>query len=157
MAKRRKINMDNHCRYEISVNDWSVSVSFNDYAYFNISEEEFEESIHMILEGSISSTTSKKCSKVSKARLIIYYGDFWYEKDRLKKDLHTIGHMEIQKSDPELDLVKEDILYFWLSIPTKSYENIKDYLIYKSKAQVTILGTELFRRKGDVYYFRFEK
>lgn len=62
--KRRRRNYEHEYRYEVSVTDWHVNVSFNDYAYINVLDrEEFEERFYMVLEGRISSTMSKKCKK----------------------------------------------------------------------------------------------
>jgi len=80
---RRKT--DQQCIYNISVDDWSVSISFNDYAYINLFDsEEFEEHICMILEGRIApTTTSKKCKNNMDSKLIIRHSDLWYEKEKL--------------------------------------------------------------------------
>lgn len=148
--------MKHQYRYEVSVMDWYVNVTFNDYAYINVFDrEEFEESFYMVLEGRISSTMSKKCKKGMAAKVIIHSGDFWYDKHMLRDDVHTIGNMDIQKANPYTD--KEDTLYFRVSVPTKSYENIKDYLTYKGKALISLVGTELHWRKGEIYYLSFGK
>jgi len=61
VARRRRRNYENEYRYEVSVTDWHVNVSFNDYAYINVWDRgEFEESFYMVLKGCISSTMSKK-------------------------------------------------------------------------------------------------
>ena len=46
---------------------------------------------------------------------------------------------------------------FWMSVPTKSFELIKDYISYSGKGNFTIMGTELSYRKGDIYSFEFGK
>jgi hypothetical protein len=61
----------------------------------------------------------------------------------------------VQKADG--DFYKEDVLYFGVSIPAKSYENIGDYMTYKGRASVLIIGTELHWRRGDIYYINFGK
>ncbi|MEE9215224.1 MAG: hypothetical protein V3U54_10600 [Thermodesulfobacteriota bacterium] len=156
MARRKRRKTDQQCIYDISVDDWSVCVRFNDYAYINVFDrEEFEEHICMILEGCITSTTSKKLKKILASRVILHPGDFWYEKEKLRDDLHIIGNAAIMKANTFDD--KEDTLYFWVNVPTKTYENIKDYLIYKGKAKICLVGTELFRRKGEIRYLGFEK
>ena len=119
--------------YEISVEDWSVSVRFNDYCYISFPDtEEFEESISMILERRIISTSSKKLKKIVASKVNIRSSDVWYDKQRLRDDLHIIEHAQITRAETFDD--KEDTLYFYVNVPTQSYENIKDYLIYKGKA-----------------------
>jgi len=155
MAKRRRINYDKLFRYDVSINDWSVNVSFNDYTILNMTDgDPFEERISIDMDGRVISTSSKKCKQDMAARITIEPGDFWYRNDRTKDD-NTIGYLKIEKKDSEI--FYEDTLYFWISLPTKSYENMKDYLTYKGSAQVGLIGTELFRRKGEIYYLGFGK
>jgi len=156
LARRKRRNMKHQYLYEVSVMDWYVHVTFNDYAYINLFDRgEFEESIYMVLEGRTSSTMSKKCKKAMMAKVIIHPGDFWYDKHRLRDDMHAIGHMDIQKANSYSD--KEDTIYFRVSVPTKSYENIRDYLTYKGEGLVRLVGTELYWRKGEIYYLSFGK
>jgi len=157
LSKRRgKRSYDNKYSYDVLVMDWHVNVSFNDYAYINLFDsEEFEERIIMILEGLVSATSSKKCKGEMAAKVIIHPSDFWYDKQMLRDDLHTIGNMEIRKAD--LYVEKGDTIYFRVSVPNKSYDNMKDYLTYKGGALVRLVGTELYRRKGDIFYIGFEK
>ncbi|MEQ9617755.1 MAG: hypothetical protein RIG61_01095 [Deltaproteobacteria bacterium] len=92
--------------------DWHVSVSFNEYAYMNLlDQEEFKESFYMVMEGRLISTTSKKCKSYTAVRVNIYSSEIWYNKHMLREDLHTIGDMEIQKADA--CLYKEDTICFW--------------------------------------------
>lgn len=109
----------------------------------------------MILEGSISSTSSKKIRNDMPARVILHPSDFWYSNTRMPDDKHAIGNMEIIQK--RLGIEKEDTLYFRLTIPTKSYENIRAYMSCKDRAMVTLVGTDLYRRKGEIYFLRFEK
>ena len=156
MTRRKRRNMKQRYRYEVSVLDWYVNVSFNDYAYSNVLDrEEFEENFYMVLEGRISSTTSKKCKSYMSAEVIIHSGDFWYNKHMLRDDVHTIGNMEIEKANSYT--YKVDTICFRVSVPTKSYENIWDYLTYKGKALISLVGTELYWRKGEIYYLDFGK
>lgn len=156
MDGRKSRNPENNYIYEVSITDWYVNVSFNDYAYINLFDSgEFEERIYMVLEGRITSTMSKKCKKDMAGAVILHPSDFWYNKHGLREDMHTIGDMEIQKANSYS--FKEDILYFRVGLPTKSYENIRDYMTYKGKALVTIVGTDLYYRKGDIYYLGFGK
>lgn len=153
-SKRRKA--DNQYSYDVLVTDWHVDVSFNDFAYINLFDsEEFEERIIMVLEGHVTSTLSKKCKKDMTSKVFIHPSEIWYDKHLLREDLHTIGNMEIRKTD--LCVEKEDVIYFRVSVPTKSYESIMGYLAHKGKAMVRLVGTELYRRKGDIYYLGFEK
>lgn len=156
MARRKRRNMKNQYLYDVSVMDWYVHVAFNDYAYINLFDRgEFEESIYMVLEGRLSSTMSRRCKKGMMAEVILHPGDFWYEKHRLRDYMHTIGNMDIQKADSYSH--KVDTIYFRVSVPTKSHENIRDYLTYKGKGLIRIVGTELHWRKGEIYYLSFEK
>lgn len=156
MAWRKRRNSEHQYRYDVSVIDWHVNVSFNDYAYINVPDQkEFEESFYMVLEGRVISTTSKKCKRHMLAEVVIDPGDFWYNKHMLKKDVHTIGYMEIQR--PSSYVCNEVKLYLRVSVPTKSYENIKDFMTYKGKALVSIIGTELHWRKGEIYALDFRK
>lgn len=154
MVRRKGSNTKYQHRYEVSVMDWYVNVSFNDYAYINVLDrEEFEESVYMVLEGRINSTTSKKCKRYMPALVSIHSSEIWYNKNMLREDMHTIGYVEIEKADS--DMHKEDTIYFRVSVPTKSYENIRDYLTYKGKALISLIGTELYWRKGEIYYLGF--
>jgi hypothetical protein len=153
---RKRRNPKTQYRYEVAVRDWSVSVNFNDYAYVNLFDcGEFEERIFMILEGAISSTSSKKISNDMPAKVILHPSDFWYSDTRMPDDKHAIGDMEIIQKRSGIE--KEDTLYFRLSIPTKSYENIRAYMSYRDRAVVTLVGTDLFRRKGEIYFLGFER
>lgn len=156
VERRRKRNFENEYRYEVSVTDWHVNVDFNDYAYINVLDRgEFEESFYMVLEGRISSTMSKKCKKDMAAEIVIYPSDVWYNRQGLKDDLHTIGRMHVERANSYS--YKEKTLCFIVNIPTKSYENIRDYMTYQGKASVLLVGTELNRGKGDIYYISFGK
>lgn len=156
MSRLIRRNEPEQFRYLVSVFDWFVDIDFNEYAYNNpFNVDQFEERIKMIMEGKITSTDSKKCMKNMSAKVIVHHSDIWYEKNMLREDLSVIGNMEIIKTRPGIE--KEDTLYFRISAPTKSYENMKNYLAYKGKALVTIVGTDLFRRKGDIYYLGFTK
>lgn len=156
MSRHRKRNQHQKCRYLVSVFDWFVDIDFNEYAYINpLGVDQFEERIKMIMEGKLTSTDSKKCMKDMAVKVIVHHSDIWYEKNRLREDLNFIGNMEIIQKRSGIENV--DTLYVRVSVPTKSYENMKDYLAYKNKAFVTIIGKELFRRKGDIYYFGFTK
>lgn len=153
-GKRR--NSDNQYSYDVLVMDWHVNVSFNDYAYINLFDsEKFEERIFMVMEGWVASTSSKKCKKDLAARVIIQPSDFWYDKHILRDNLHTIGNMEIHSAN--LLLEQEMTIYFRASVPTKSYNSMMGYLTHKGKALVRLVGTELYRRKGEIYYIAFEK
>ena len=153
---RKRRNPKTQYRYEVAVRDWSVNVNFNDYAYVNLFDcGEFEERIFMILEGSISSTSSKKISNDMPAKVILHSSDFWYSDNRIPDDKHTIGDMEIIQKRSGIE--KEDTLYVRLSVPTKSYENIRAYMSYKDRAVVTLVGTDFYWRKGEIYFLRFER
>lgn len=156
VTKRRRRNYENEYRYEVSVRDWYVNVEFNDYAYINVIDRgEFEESFYIVLEGRVSSTMSKKCKKNMAAEVIIHPSDVWYNRQRIREDVHTIGDAQVQKADG--NYYKEDVLFFRVSVPTKSYENIRDYMTYNGKATVLLAGTELHWRRGDIYYMSFGK
>ena len=156
MPKRTTRNKPQKCRYQISVFDWFVEVNFNEYAYINpLYIDQFEERITMIMVGKLTSTDSKKCMKDMAAKVIIHPSDNWYRKNELREGLSAIGHMEIIRKGSGIE--NEDTLYFDVIVPTNSYDNMKDYLAYKSRAFVTISGTELFIRKGEIYYLGFTK
>ena len=142
--------------YYISVLDWSVRVEFNDYAYLNARDSvEFEESIYMVLGGQLISTRSKKCKKNMATRVAIHSQEHWPSRTDSNKELRAIGSFTLMKADPEI--YPEDTLTSWVMVPPKSYVNIQNYLTYKGKAKITIMGTDLFYRNGDIFYFRFEK
>ena len=109
----------------------------------------------MELTGRLISTTSKKCKDNMAASVDMKPSELWYQRDRLREDLHSIGSISIERSDSELYL--EDTICFWISVPIKSYENMKDYLSFKGKAQITLVGTELSYRRGEIYSFEFGK
>jgi len=156
MVRQKGRNTKNRHRYVVSVMDWYVNVSFNDYDFIRLIDgEEFEESIYVVLEGRITSTTSKKCKRYMQAKVSIHSSDVWYNKEMLRDEQHTIGKMEIVKAYSCLE--KEDTLYIRVSVPMKSYENIRDYLTYKGKALISLIGTELNWRKGEIYTLEFGK
>lgn len=153
---RRKRNYENEYRYEVSVMDWHVNISFNDYAYINVLDrQEFEESFYVVLEGRISSTMSKKCKKDMAAVIVLHPSNVWYNRQGLRDDLHTIGRMFVERANSYT--YKERTMCFVVNIPTKSYENIRDYMTYKGTASVLLVGTELSRGKGDIFYISFGK
>jgi len=156
VARRRRRNYENEYRYDVSVTDWYVNVEFNDYAYICVPDRtEFEESYYIVLEGRIFSTMSKKCKKNMAAEIVIRTSDIWYNRQRLRDNLHTIGHMQVERANSYS--YKEKTLCFVVNIPTKSYENIRDYMTYRGKASILLVGTELNRGKGDIYYMSFGK
>lgn len=153
---RKRRNPKTQYRYEVSVRDWSVNVSFNDYAYINLFDcGEFEEKIIMILEGYITYTSSKKIRKDMPAKVILHSSDFWYSDNRIPDDKHTIGDMEVIQKRSGIE--KEDTLYVRLGIPPKSYENIRAYMSYRNGAVVTLVGTDFYWRKGEIYFLGFAK
>lgn len=89
------------------------------------------------------------------AKVILHLNDFWYSNIRNEDDTHAIGDMEIIQKRSGIE--KENTLYFRLSIPTKTYENIRAHMSCKDRAMVTLVGTDLYRRKGEIYFLRFEK
>lgn len=89
------------------------------------------------------------------AKVMLHPSGFWYSDTRIPEDKHAIGDMEILKADSYS--LKEDTVYFRTSLPTKSYENIRAYMSYKDRAVVTLVGTDLYWRKGEIYYLGFEK
>jgi hypothetical protein len=156
VARRRRRNYENEYRYEVSVTDWYVNVDFNEYAYSNVLDRpEFEESFYMVLEGRISSSMSKKCKKDMAVEIILHACDVGYNRQRLRDDLHTIGRMLVERANSYS--YKENTMCFVVNIPTKSYENIRDYMTYKGQASVLLVGTELNRGKGDIYFMSFGK
>ena len=156
MPRHKRRNENQKYRYFVSVFDWSVNVNFNDYAYINLFDcGEFEERIFMILEGSISSTSSKKIRNDMPAKVMLHLNDFWYSNIRNEDDTPAIGDMEIIQKRSGIE--KEDTLYVRLSVPTKTYENIRAYMSCKDRALVTLVGTDLYWRKGEIYFLRFEK
>jgi hypothetical protein len=99
MAGRKRRNTEQDFFYDISVTDWTASVTFNEYAYHNVFDlEKFAESISMSLKGRVTSTLSKKCKKGLPAKIIIYPGEFWYDPRKIREDCETIGDMEIIRS-----------------------------------------------------------
>lgn len=114
--RKKNRNKEQRCRYEVSVLDWHVNVSFNDYAYFrSLDREEFKEHFYMAFEGRIISTMSKKCKIYMAAKVNIHSSDIWYNKHMLREYLHTIGNMEIQKADA--CLYKEDTIFLGVARP----------------------------------------
>lgn len=129
---------------------------FYEYASFNQFDlSQFEERIKIIMEGRIFSTDSKKCKKNMPVKVIIHPSNIWYDKSQLRDVLSAIGDIEIIMA--KSDIEDEDTLYCRISVPTKSCENMKDYLSYKGKASVNLVGPELFWRKGEIYYLGFRK
>lgn len=156
MARKKSRKSDFRCRYNLLVNDWDVRIHFNNEIYQRLfDDDEFVERIYMEMSGKLISTTSKKCNANIAATIDISPNDFWYQRDRLRDDLKFIGSMSVERADSEI--YQEDTICFRVSVPTKSYENMKDYLSYKGNAYVTLYGTELFYRRGEVYSLEFGK
>lgn len=116
-------------------------------------DRKFEERISMKMTGKVISTTSKKCKASMSAIFEIKPNKDWYERDRISEDLNTIGIINLEKADSEI--YQEDTICFWASVPTKSFEYMKDYLTYCRKAKITLHGTETHYRKGEIYSLEF--
>lgn len=156
MERRKRSNPDHQFSYDVAVADWAVHISFNDYAYHNIFRyEKFQENISLVMKGRIESTLSKKCKEGLAARVIVWPGDYWYNPKEIREDCESIGNMDIMRPTSYGDT--EDTIYFRVGVPTKSYEAMLAYLSSGKKATVTLAGTELFRRKGEVYYLGFQE
>ena len=156
MTRKSAKKEDLRCRYTLLVNDWDVKINFNDEIYQRLFDgSKFQERISMELTGQLISTTSKKCKENMAAIIDTKANELWYQKDRIREDLHTIGNICIERADSEF--YQEDTIFFWVSVPTKSYENMKDYLSYKGNASITIIGTELSYKRGEIYSLEFGK
>lgn len=154
MAKSKKLKVEVRNKYVIEVHDWHPKIIFNDALYQSVLDDrEFEERISIDLSGKLESTTSKKCQKDIATLLTLSPSDHWYERDIIREDLHTIGYMNLEKADNKI--YQEDTICFWMSLPTKSFELIKDYISYSGMEEFTIMGTELSYRKGEIYSFQF--
>ena len=112
MAKAKKTIKEVRHKYEIIVNDWHPKTIFNDAFYQSVLDDrEFEERISIDMSGKLKSTTSKKCKKDMPAIITLSPSDHWYNRDRIREDLHTIGYMNLEKSDAEI--FQEETICFW--------------------------------------------
>lgn len=156
MAKSKKSNEQARHNYEIEVNDWYAKILFNDAIYQSVLDDrEFEERISIDMLGRINSTTSKRCKENMAAIITMSPNESWYNRERIREDLHTIGYINIEKADS--DIYEEDTICFWVSVPTKSFDLMKDYISYRKMAKFIFVGTELSYRKGEIYSLEFGK
>ena len=97
MAKSKKSKIEIRYKYEIKVYDWNPKIIFNDALYQSVLDDrEFEERISIDMSGKLKSTTSKKCQNDMTTVITLSPGDHWYNRDRIREDLHTIGYMNIE-------------------------------------------------------------
>lgn len=89
------------------------------------------------------------------ARIVIETRDFTQIRNTHTEETKAIGYMQIEKADSEIYM--EDTLYVWFVVPKDSYENMKDYLAFNGKAEISVTGTDLHYRKGKVYSLHFGK
>ncbi len=131
-----------------------MNVSFNDYAYINIFDmQQFEEKIYMVIEGEIIDSDSKKLKTGQESQIVLHPAEYWDNRMNIREDTETIGDIAMVKQ--QYDDISKNVLMFRMSVPVKSYENIRAYLTYKQRGEMHIIGTDLKYRKGEIYYFRF--
>jgi hypothetical protein len=153
MTRRRRRNFKNEIFYHIRVEDWNVHVSFNDYAYINLFDQEpFAENAYITLSGYVESTMSKKVKEGHRALVILHESEGWNTWGRDDPDL-TIGDMERMK-DPAGG--NERIIYFRVSIPLKSHRMIRSYLSHKVCGSVNLVGADLYRNRGKLFNLAFD-
>jgi len=146
MTKRRR-NYDNEYRYDITVTSWEAHVSFNDYAYINIFDcEPYQESAYISLCGTLASTGSKKLKKGTPAEVVLHPTTSYERFDWEKRDL-PIGDVII-KLNPKTLIAR-------IRIPMRSYDLIKSYMSYKPTGEIDLVGTEISRRRADIFYLCF--
>ncbi len=156
MAKRLRRDPARQFLYEIVVSDWQAEASFNDYAYINIFDhEQFEETIRLELTGVISYCSTTKLKKgCQRVKVLLFPSDHWYHRNQIAEGAEVIGEIKLTKL-PEDENTKDKTLLIKVSLPTKSYENIRSYLSYKGTGVVEVVGQEINRGEADIYYFRF--
>ncbi len=161
MKKRRKESES--YRYEVDIHDWSVKVYFNEYADLNLFGcEQYEERLILELFGELSSASSKKMKGKKHVCVVLFPSDFWYKEvkqsslfEKEVEDDGSIGNIEVIK-EYRSDRDNKDLVMFRISIPTKSYETILGYLsANKGNGSVSIVGTDIFRKKGKAMYFGY--
>lgn len=156
VANKRNRKDDPSQRYTLLLSDWDVRIQFNDQIYQRIfNDREFEERIAIEMTGHLVSTTSKKCKDSMAGIVSVRPSDAWYDRDMLRDDLDGIGSIEIMRADNEFYF--EDTIRFYINVPTKSFDNMKEYISLKGQASITLIGTELSYRKGDIVSFEFGK
>ncbi|MFA7275879.1 MAG: hypothetical protein WC043_03650 [Pseudobdellovibrionaceae bacterium] len=156
MAKRLKRDPARQFLYEIAVNNWQIDASFNDFAYINIFDrEQFEETIRLEMTGVISYCSTKKLKKgQQKVKVLLFPSDHWYHRNQIVEGAEVIGEIKLTKL-PEDEHTKDRTLLVKVSLPIKSYENIRSYLSYKGTGVVEVVGQEINRGEADIYYFKF--
>ena len=141
------------CNYCCSINNWQIHVYFNNESFKKLfDDDDFEERISLETSGKLISTSSKKVKEELDANVIIFPDDGWYEKKYINKESNKIGNIEVHRKD---NIYAEETILFRVSLPTKSYGSIKDYLSYSTEVFFSFAGSELNYRKGDIYSFEF--
>ena len=167
LKRRKNIDFSRTFLYELFISDWTINVEFNHYASICAweSDQEFEESISIILKGHLVDT-NKKHKKLKKglfASLRIYRNDSLYESRgqySIDNDDRTIGQMAYHRFFEREK--KGHFLNASIYLPTKSYETVLGYLTYKGKACVSLSGTELQKTeyrgvlRSEIYYIQLQ-
>lgn len=148
MRKKRQRKPEHEYIYRIDVTSWDARVVFNEYAYINIfGRDPFAERYYIMLNGTVSSTSSKKIKKGIEAQVVLHPTTAWEKYDWDFRE-QPIGDFEIE-NNPKLLLAR-------ISIPFNSYELIRSYVTYKAQGQIELIGTEIYRRKANIFYMGFD-
>lgn len=151
--KRRRRKFENELFYKIEVQDWEVHVSFNDYMYMNLFDSPpNHERIILGLRGTLTSTMSKKV-KVGKASKVLLFPSADWKKPHPEEAEDPIGEIVLQRD--VIDSRHKDCLLARVSVPFASYELIRSYLTHKVAGSVTLVGSELEKRHGKIYYIDY--
>jgi hypothetical protein len=152
MGKRR--NFEHQFSYDIIVESWDIYTTFNEYAYLRVfSDYPLEESYCIIINGRLEDSFSRKLKKGKITQIILHPTDYWYKRTS-EKEKESIGSIALTR-DKVFNKGK-DILLAHIHMPEKSFDLIKSYLTHKASGEVSLVGTDLQKRKAEIYYICFD-
>jgi hypothetical protein len=141
--------------YEVSATSWSTYVYFNEYAWINIFDTEpYHDRYYMCLHGSVIKAITKKVKTGQKVKFAIHPADF-KDLNVNRYGLEPIGDMEISTMKNN-EGKKEKILVFRVSVPETSFCHIRSAMTGNHTATVSMTGTDLYYRKGQIFHLTFQ-
>ncbi|SEG03332.1 hypothetical protein [Marinobacterium lutimaris] len=141
--------------YAVSITGWGAYVCFNEYAWINILDTEpYHDRYYICLHGSLVTATTKKVKTGQKVTVAVHPADFKeFNVDRY--GVEPIGDMEITTMAND-EGKKEKILVFRVSVPETSFNHIRAAMTGNHTATVSMTGTDLYYRKGQIFHLAFQ-
>lgn len=150
--KRRKVGQQLH--YDVEITGWRSHMSFNDYAYANIWDDlPYQERYYFTLRGTLISTTSQKVKEGQFSEVVVHHGT--YPSHIEEGETTRIGNMEMMNIQ-YLEENSKNVLMFRVAVPEKSFEHLRVCLAGQSKGRASLVGTDLYYRKGEISYFSYD-